>query len=812
MMKAFLRSTSLLAGVFVFFAVNTGWAELTVDNYTLVSSKRVSRVEYEYTYRADVNNNGGDVKNVMAQVSSSSPYTTVIEGVLDFGDVLAGASITASDTFIIKHNRRYPLDWSGISWNFHYGETVSVVGTSGGAISVTDTSSGLLGAGVDVPAGALSADTPITIDTYSGNLGLTSSNVIIDYGPDGTSFSSPVNITIPFLPKPSTSILGDDTNDIFTYDTNEGNWKVVDKIDLDTQTGIIVGSTDHFSSFTASGDEVVHETPSNISSGDPILLIHGVAVAPLDPQGDCSSTFGNLKDYLSELGYDVWSFNYNTARWIEITAGNLSDAISGIINQKNNAGYTGTDKLTIICHSMGGLVTRTYVQRYGMKWTGYFPWPETRRIGYNNDVDRIFMIATPNHGSVWGAINYAAAIEPHARQISDALRFSSAQMIPGSNFLTNLNDVNNSINRLPTDIDYHVIHGNFAETYNGEQNDGIVLRSSSELSEWKAIGGYKIQDRVIGAAHVRIPGFWYEGVAKIDTKTHPTWAIISSILNPGAGGGSGYKSGLYVLDSADYDIHLYESIIGLPSKIVDSSVFQNPPIDFAFDQSGNLLVVEKDAGVRIFQNGQSTYSQTIPNVDAQYIMVDDNGLIYISARKTASITVYNPDYSLNTTFSYTNVLGSHKVYEGPGHMDMDPSTGNIVFSTVWAATGPDRGLLEIDKSGTIITYFGPGWYTLTDCEFGAYGNLYVWDGTYGGSGGSYGLRVFDSSRQQTDLLFSGQYRGSPRIAFDNQTLYVSDYFGGKIDVYDIDNHLNPSLTTSLSDSAIQSPSAVVYKK
>lgn len=119
-MRALTRTIMVLFSVFWVLFAGTAWADLSIDNYTLVSSKRVSRVEYEYTYRADVTNDGQDAKNVMAQVTSNSPYTTIIEGNLEFGDVAAGSSVTSSDTFIIKQDRRYPFGWLALTWYIHH--------------------------------------------------------------------------------------------------------------------------------------------------------------------------------------------------------------------------------------------------------------------------------------------------------------------------------------------------------------------------------------------------------------------------------------------------------------------------------------------------------------------------------------------------------------------------------------------------------------------------------------------------------------------------------------------------------------------
>ena len=129
-MKAFMRATSLLSGMIVFLIVNTAWADLTIGNYTLVGSKRVGRVEYEYTYQAQVTNDGEAVKNVTAQLTINSAYTTVIEGHLEFDDVAAGATADSVDTFIVKHDRTYPFDWSALVWEIQSESTAPTVSLS----------------------------------------------------------------------------------------------------------------------------------------------------------------------------------------------------------------------------------------------------------------------------------------------------------------------------------------------------------------------------------------------------------------------------------------------------------------------------------------------------------------------------------------------------------------------------------------------------------------------------------------------------------------------------------------------------------
>jgi len=102
------------------------WAfaqNLSVGNYSLVFSQRVSRYEYDYTYRADINNKTGPaVQNVTASLTSNSTYTTVIEGDLTFGDVITGETVVSSDTFKIRVNRRYPFSEDDLLWNVSFQE------------------------------------------------------------------------------------------------------------------------------------------------------------------------------------------------------------------------------------------------------------------------------------------------------------------------------------------------------------------------------------------------------------------------------------------------------------------------------------------------------------------------------------------------------------------------------------------------------------------------------------------------------------------------------------------------------------------
>ena len=116
-MKRCLIFDKILILIIVLFFSNNALAGITVDNYSLISSKRVNRVEYEYTYQARLNNDGlVGYTGVSATLVSNSPYTVVVDNQLSFPDIAANSNVNSIDTFTIRHNRSYPLNWKELIW------------------------------------------------------------------------------------------------------------------------------------------------------------------------------------------------------------------------------------------------------------------------------------------------------------------------------------------------------------------------------------------------------------------------------------------------------------------------------------------------------------------------------------------------------------------------------------------------------------------------------------------------------------------------------------------------------------------------
>ena len=175
----------------------------------------------------------------------------------------------------------------------------------------------------------------------------------------------------------------------------------------------------------------------------PVLLVHGFLGS--------SRSWNGMKSWLENDGFQVFIIDYHVYPFTDIkTLGEqkLKERIHDILYKSNHGDHdrsndlpggityanSGITKVDIVAHSMGGLISRWY----------------TTSDSYNNDVKRLIMIGTPNHGTVaWG--------------IGDAWK-AVRQMRPGSNFLNELNE-----KPLANDVMHSVLAGTGYKT----PTDGI---------------------------------------------------------------------------------------------------------------------------------------------------------------------------------------------------------------------------------------------------------------------------------------------------------------------------------------------------
>lgn len=99
--------------------------DITIDNFVLVSSRRVSRTAYEYSYRASIINAGSSTYDVTATISSADPSTVLIDNQISFENVVGGTTTDSMDVFTIRQDRRSAFNWDSLVWNVDIWEKVS---------------------------------------------------------------------------------------------------------------------------------------------------------------------------------------------------------------------------------------------------------------------------------------------------------------------------------------------------------------------------------------------------------------------------------------------------------------------------------------------------------------------------------------------------------------------------------------------------------------------------------------------------------------------------------------------------------------
>lgn len=246
----------------------------------------------------------------------------------------------------------------------------------------------------------------------------------------------------------------------------------------------------------------------------PLLLVHGInSVYP---------SWNTLADkFIDDNEYDVWQFYYPHDQKIDASAQQLSKSIFQILKQGGPLNF-GNDQyssngIKIVAHSMGGLVTRQYIQSNT----------------YKNNISKLLMLGTPNNGSFsvyrlldeisFRGLNYMSVM-------SDVKSPATIEMTPGSSFLKSLNDQTPRALKNSGVIfkDYLVIAGTDNCVPLGihdeirNQHDGVVAVSSASLLN-KDIP--LAVSNNFGHVSVNLPLFHKIGISEIDT------SIIKSFLN-----------------------------------------------------------------------------------------------------------------------------------------------------------------------------------------------------------------------------------------------------------------------------------------
>ncbi|MBN2880814.1 alpha/beta fold hydrolase [Candidatus Woesearchaeota archaeon] len=226
-------------------------------------------------------------------------------------------------------------------------------------------------------------------------------------------------------------------------------------------------------------------TNCEITSKTPIIFIHGHSFSKDSPIEESLTSFVSFQEYFESKGYvnagdyleledsnQIWSkmaypisisasyysiidtnmFVVRKTESIENYAIRLKEIIENIKE------HTKSDKVTIVAHSMGGLVTRYYIELFG-----------------NNSIDKLIEIGTPNYG-VEGKVESLCSTMGSEKECQD--------MTKNSVFLTRLNSKQ-------TKIPLYIIYGTGCDT-DKIDGDGIVTKENVLLNyaiETKEIQG-----------------------------------------------------------------------------------------------------------------------------------------------------------------------------------------------------------------------------------------------------------------------------------------------------------------------------------
>jgi pimeloyl-ACP methyl ester carboxylesterase len=163
-------------------------------------------------------------------------------------------------------------------------------------------------------------------------------------------------------------------------------------------------------------------TPDNIDTRKPlVVLIHGL---------DCDRVnWQPMIDLLHDEGRQVALYTYPSDQPIADSAKDLGAKLADLRLRNTNVTYD------LICHSMGGLVAREYVEGEG----------------YRGGVERLILLGTPNRGSKWAGYRWILEVEEHydlwrhepdwspSWMITDGLGEAGSDLKPKSGFLKQLN-------------------------------------------------------------------------------------------------------------------------------------------------------------------------------------------------------------------------------------------------------------------------------------------------------------------------------------------------------------------------------------
>ena len=159
----------LRLAVLLLAAASSAWGQASVTGINQVSSTRVGRTTFNYTYTINVTNGAPGLSNAVATVTSSAAATTIVQGSVALGTLTAGASVTSTNTFTLQQDRTVAFNPASLTWTVTgtpFEVVPNVVGATLAAATSTITGAGLVVGTVTsassstVPSGSVISQSP----------------------------------------------------------------------------------------------------------------------------------------------------------------------------------------------------------------------------------------------------------------------------------------------------------------------------------------------------------------------------------------------------------------------------------------------------------------------------------------------------------------------------------------------------------------------------------------------------------------------------------------------------------------------------
>lgn len=184
------------------------------------------------------------------------------------------------------------------------------VGADGALVNYS--SGSMKGGSLYIPPGAVGSSTNITISLLNNPPAFTGgqSSIVVDLGPNGTTFAAPVTVTIPY---DKTKIADENNIVVYAYDEASSSWVPEKTVSIDTINKTVSAEVSHFSSRTAQNPP--NEMTTRLyTASDGTLVASAVVTTPFDlmtvPIALSSCTgYSNMAEALYYKPGRLW-FNY----------------------------------------------------------------------------------------------------------------------------------------------------------------------------------------------------------------------------------------------------------------------------------------------------------------------------------------------------------------------------------------------------------------------------------------------------------------------------------------------------------------------